>query len=73
MNVAEVKALEPAAEVYELPPTGRYVIVLTSATVGQNVVEALRAALVERGLENVIIIGGTDVRIFDLSQEQSHP
>lgn len=64
MRVVEVKALEPKAEVYELTGEGRYIVAVPAAIDPQSVA-ALRAALVERGVPNVIVIGGADVHIYE--------
>lgn len=68
MQVAEVKALEPLAEVVELTPQARYVIVLPD-NVTQQSVEALRNAILKQGVENIIVAGVGDVHIYEIRSD----
>jgi hypothetical protein len=72
VTVAEVKALAPQAEVYELRPESRYLIVTDPAFVPRDMVRHLLAALGERGFQDVFVIQthhGEGIQIFDLKGE----
>jgi hypothetical protein len=67
MKVSEIKALAPLADVYELKPEARYIVVIDPAE-RRQVVDDLQSVGREANIKGVIIAASEPIQFFEMGE-----